>query len=72
MKNTLLLKAEAVQDMADAFNWYEEKRTGLGSEFLDEVEKLLDHITENPEHYQSHGNVRIAVLHRFPYRLYTK
>lgn len=69
MKNTLLVKEEAVQDMTEAFSWYEQKRMGLGVEFLDEVEEFFDHITRHPEHYQSYQNQRVAVLHRFPFRI---
>lgn len=67
--NTLVVKAEAIQDMADAFSWYEQKRLGLGTEFLDEVEEFFDRIIQNPDRYQSHRNQRIAVLHRFPYKI---
>jgi len=69
MKYTLLVKAEAIQDMTEAFNWYKQKRIGLGGEFLDEVGEYYDRISKNPEHYQSHRNLRIAVLHRFPYKV---
>ncbi len=69
MKYTLIVKAEAIQDMAEAFNWYENKRTGLGTEFLDEVDEYYARITQNPEHYQSHRNQRIAVMQRFPYKI---
>lgn len=69
MNYTLLVKAEAIQDMTEAFNWYERKRTGLGIEFLDEVEQYYDLISKNPEQYQSYMNQRIAVIHRFPYKI---
>lgn len=69
MKYKLLIKAEAIQDMIEAFDWYENKQRGLGSAFLDEVDKYYDQITENPEHFQSHRNQRVAVLHRFPYKI---
>ena len=69
MKYTLLVKAEAIQDLTEAFNWYEHKRTGLGVEFLDEVGKYYDRISKNPEQYQSNKNQRIAVMHRFPYKI---
>ena len=55
--------------MTEAFDWYENKRSGLGTEFLDEVEMYYDRITQNPKHYQSHRNQRVAVLHRFPYKI---
>ncbi len=65
----LLVKAEAIQDMAEAFEWYENKRTGLGSEFLDEVDDYLNRIGQNPAQYQSHRSQRIAVMHRFPHKI---
>ena len=69
MKYKLLIKAEAIQDMKEAFNWYETKRTGLGAEFLDEVNECCDRITQTPERYQSHSGQRVAIMHRFPYKI---
>ena len=69
MKYKILVKAEAIQDMTEAFDWYENKQTGLGTKFLDEVDKCCDRIAQNPEHYQSHRDQRIAVIHRFPYKI---
>lgn len=69
MKYKLFVKAEAIQDMTVAFDWYENKRTGLGSEFLDEVNEYYNRISQKPEHYQSYRNQRIAVMQRFPYKI---
>jgi mRNA-degrading endonuclease RelE of RelBE toxin-antitoxin system len=69
MKYKLIVKPEAIDDMSSGFYWYENKRAGLGSEFLDEVDEFYSRITQNPEHYQSHKNQRAAVLHRFPYKI---
>jgi hypothetical protein len=44
-------------------------RTGLGIEFLDEVDEYYERIIQNPEHYQSHGDLRIAVMYRIPYKI---
>jgi plasmid stabilization system protein ParE len=69
MKYRLLIKAEAIQDITQAFNWYEETRTGLGSEFLNEIEQYYTQICSNPQQYQSQRNERIAVMRRFPYKI---
>jgi plasmid stabilization system protein ParE len=69
VKFTLFVKAEAIQDMKEAFDWYENKRTGLGTEFLNEVDEFFNRITQNPEHYQSYRNQRVAVMHRFPFKI---
>ncbi len=63
MMYTLLVKAQAIQDMTEAFNWYEQKRIGLGTEFLDEVEEFFGRITQNPAHYQPDRNLHIALLY---------
>ena len=66
----LTVKAEAVLDIIEAFDWYEGKRTGLGTEFLDELEKYYDKITHTPGHYPLYlAEQRIAVMHRFPYKI---
>lgn len=64
MKYKLLVKAEAVRDMTEAFDWYENKRIGLGTEFLDEVGECYDRIKLSISPKPS-----IAVLHRFPYKI---
>ena len=69
MKYALVVKAEVIQDLSEAFEWYERQRSGLGSEFLDEVEKYFELITRSPEQYQSHANQHIAVMYRFPYKI---
>ena len=72
MNFKLSVKAEAIQDMAEAFDRYENKWVGLGVEFLGEVEGFFDRITQNPEHYQSHRDQRIAVMHKFPHKMFMK
>jgi plasmid stabilization system protein ParE len=69
MKYQLLVKEEALQDMTEAFIWYEQERIGLGVEFLDELGKYYSRISTNPEHYQLHRNQRTAVMHRFPFKI---
>jgi toxin ParE1/3/4 len=56
MKLRLSLKAEAVQDMTEAFEWYEKEKAGLGVEFLDQIEDYCQRITEHPEQFQSYRN----------------
>jgi hypothetical protein len=44
MRPRLLLKPEAEADIAEAFDWYDLQRTGLGSQFLAEVAQVLETI----------------------------
>jgi hypothetical protein len=69
MGHSLVFKEEAIQDIAEAFDWYQNKRIGLGVEFLNEVEDFCIRITQNPEQYPKHKDQRIAVLHQFPYKM---
>jgi hypothetical protein len=38
LRHRLVLRPEAEQEIAAAAVWYEERRTGLGREFLDAVD----------------------------------
>ena len=51
MSLPLILRPEAEQDIAEARDWYEQHRDGLGSEFLDEVEACFARIRQFPEAY---------------------
>jgi plasmid stabilization system protein ParE len=59
------------RDMAEARDWYENKRDGLGLEFLTAVDDVFERIRESPETYAvEHRGVRPAGLRRFPYVVY--
>lgn len=62
----------AVRDeIDDAHDWYEQRRTGLGSDFLDEIQRVLAEITANPARYGfADGDIREGLLNRFPYAIY--
>ena len=65
------LRPEAEADIEDAAGWHEERRKGLGDEFLDEMLRTLGTIGENPDLYvRVHGEVRRAVTHRFPFGVF--
>ena len=49
MPYKLKLQNEAVLDMQQAFEWYEEQRPGLGTSFLDEVETCFQKLIQSPE-----------------------
>ncbi len=62
----------AVRDeIRDAHSWYEQRRIGLGREFLDELERVLVGIAANPvRHGLSEAGIREGLLRRFPYAIY--
>lgn len=59
------------QDLVDGYNWYEDKKTGLGDQFVSAVESKIQHIASHPEAYGSKQNkfFREAKVERFPYAI---
>ncbi len=58
-------------EVEGAFDWYENERSGLGLEFLDEVRAAYNRIVEGPLKYQDlRSGIRRALLERFPYAVY--
>ena len=58
-------------DVEAAFEWYENERSGLGLEFLDELCASYNRIADGPLKYEElRGGIRRALLRRFPYAVY--
>ena len=56
----------AEQDTLDAAIWYEQRRPGLGEEFLDEVDRAVRALTDSALHHRIRfADVRRASIHRF-------
>jgi plasmid stabilization system protein ParE len=64
----VVFAAEAEADALSAFQFYEERREGLGERFRDYVGVALAGIQRNPERYPVvYRNVRRRLVERFPY-----
>ena len=71
MSPRLIIRPEAEQEMADGFDWYEERVPGLGSDFLLCVDATLNSILRQPQQYPHvHRVVRRALTRRFPYEVF--
>lgn len=60
----------AEEEMTEASQFYEAASPGLGNDFLDDVQRVVDGLRERP--YLGHGidlNLRRMLLHRFPFSL---
>jgi hypothetical protein len=67
MTPRLVVRSAAEADIAAAL-WYEERATGLGTEFLRAVDVTLAEIRRLPERFPMvHLQCRRALLRRFPY-----
>jgi len=68
MAAELIIASEAEQDIAEAYAWYEGRRTGLGEEYLSCVDACIGEIRRMPErHAIIHENYRRGLVRRFPY-----
>jgi plasmid stabilization system protein ParE len=66
----LRLHPAAVQELTEAWSWYETKREGLGDEFRACVDAGMAEIGRSPlEYARVRGEARRKVLRRFPYVL---
>jgi plasmid stabilization system protein ParE len=67
----VVVRPDAQAEIAAARDWYEERRSALGDEFLGELHDVIARIADRPALYpRVHGDVRRAVLRRFPYAAY--
>lgn len=71
MKWLLFLRPEAERDLTGARDWYDQKRAGLGDEFLDAVALAMRELAHDPElHRLYFRNFRRVLLRRFPYKIF--
>ena len=67
----VLVEREALEDASDAYDWYEERREGLGERFRDALGDAIARIAENPAQFPVHyRDLRRVILFRFPYAVY--
>jgi len=70
MNHQMILRPEAEKDIDEAFGWYEDKRTGLGHDFLLQIDAALKFIQRNPEiALVEHKGTRKHIIKRFPYKI---
>jgi hypothetical protein len=71
MAARIIYKAAAEAEVEEAYVAYETIQRGLGIDFLDELARVEGHLHANPALYQRiEGDIRRAVLRRFPYGLF--
>ena len=71
MSLPIVVRAEAEAELREAYAWYEERRPGLGDEFLRAVDVCMVSIQRAPKsHPVIHRGMRRALLRRFPYGVF--
>jgi plasmid stabilization system protein ParE len=71
MTRELVIRAEAQEELAEAFAWYEKQRPGLGADLLLSLEATLADIRRRPGSFPVvYKELHRALLKRFPYGVY--
>jgi len=71
VKWAVLIRPRAEEDLRQARRWYESQRAGLGDEFLDEVNRAVLLLEEQPERRPVYyRGFRRLLTRRFPYKLF--
>jgi len=72
MTRRLIIQPLAEADTTQAALWYADQRTGLGLEFLAEVDQSLERAVVTPRQFsclRRKPEVRRVLTNRFPYRI---
>jgi len=68
MNRRFTIQPEAADEANEAFNWYENRQTGLGGEFYRELARCFEFIIEHPLLATArYRGLRKRKLNRFPY-----
>lgn len=71
MNLPVVFRRAAQAEFNAATAWYEGQRPGLGDAFIAEVQRSIATIAEHPERFSiAEGDVRAALVSRFPYCVY--
>ena len=73
MTRRLIIRDNAEAEITEAVLWYQNQSTGLGEEFLAEVNASIRRVIENPVSFRRlrrRPEVRRAITNRFPYRIF--
>ncbi|MEX2715788.1 MAG: type II toxin-antitoxin system RelE/ParE family toxin [Candidatus Sigynarchaeota archaeon] len=63
-----IILREAEEELRDAARFYDSRATGLGLDFISEVEKAIQSVKDAPESWPIiEGKVRRRLLSRFPF-----
>ena len=71
MKWRLVIQPRAEADLREARNWYESQRSGLGAEFLGEIDTTIQTLVRDPQRHPIYYRGFYRVLaRRFPYKVF--
>lgn len=59
----------AEAELKESSDWYEDRREGLGLDFLAAVRNKIFEIFENPQRWRAFNGTRRVLVGRFPYAI---
>ena len=63
-----MIHEEARIDYLESYKWYNKQEAGLGDKFAEHIERAINRIQHNPEHYpKKKKDYREIVVDVFPY-----
>jgi len=70
MTNRVIIRPEAEKDLEETFSWYEDRREGLGYDFLLQVDSGFELLERNPYiSEEGYKGSRTLLIRRFPYKI---
>jgi plasmid stabilization system protein ParE len=71
MSKRIVFYPVADAEFLESAEWYEDQRNGLGLEFIDYVQHVLDNIAENPLRYPVvFKDIHEGLVSKFPFAVY--
>ncbi len=71
MNRNVIISSRAEFEITDAIKWYENVEKGLGLSFLNNLDKAIIAVMNNPEMYPVvFKKIRRILIKKFPYSLY--
>ena len=68
MKYSLILRDKAVEEIKEAYKWYDEQLNGLGDRFLNSIKKNTDLILNNPIIFKTtYKSFKEVFIKEFPF-----
>lgn len=66
-----VFRPAATAEFDGATLWYEDRRPGLGAQFVSEIDNAVELASKYPDRYPvKHKEIRCVRAHRFPYSIY--
>ena len=71
MKYKVKIEPDALADIQDIANWYNEAQAKLGKRFLDTAVKQINSLSKNPQIYTiRYKEIRCMLIKKFPYMVH--